>query len=432
MKNIKFAFDILALCWLPLSIFAQPGITENRSVTFLHGLQGNANNWRPFTTFFSGQDNRRMNVNNTSFTSQGGLEAIATDAREKSILNANAIAICHSMGGVIARRIDRTATAPTERFGGIITVGSPLDGAPVANSIVNGNVATAVSDGISCLSRGPWASLGLLNFAIPIFGNIGTVYVLPNSIAEKLDATSFGGSATINDLKVSGSGIEQDKNAAPTNTPKISIWGNENSPIHWHILESQLGKPIGQYADIASYVYLAGAITHGAIAVFNWWNPYGWYNAWASYEWYVGYDWIANDSERIYNNLIGSDMVVQQCYTVQRDYYYWNQDCDDATVEQWRRCRLIYGGTIPVNYCDQVHNNGISDAFIPAVSQRGDGSRSWRVGGQLVTTREALEINHEEELHPNANNNVMQNIFAEIFRAEPGTGIDPVFQINKR
>ena len=73
-----------------------------------------------------------------------------------------------------------------------------------------------------------------------------------------------------------------------------------------------------------------------------------------------------------------------------------------------------------------VHNNGISDAFIPAVSQRGDGSRSWKVGSQAVPTREAMHTNHKEELQPESVE--MRAIFDEIF----GGGIDPVFRVNRR
>ena len=76
-----------------------------------------------------------------------------------------------------------------------------------------------------------------------------------------------------------------------------------------------------------------------------------------------------------------------------------------------------------------VHNNGISDAFIPAVSQRGDGSRSWKVGSQAVPTREALGVNHQEEL--DAENLVMRGIFRDIFDRTDAS-VDPVFQINRR
>ncbi len=435
MKNIKFIIGIMALCWLPLSIYGQAGVTRDRSVNFLHGLNGRGT-WNGFTTFFSNQEPRRMNINEMGFTSSDGFDVISAEARGQSILAPDAIAICQSMGGVIARRIDRVATTnSTPSYGGIITVGSPLDGAPVANSVSNGDVGRALGDANYALFRGPLASIGWANFSVQFFGNAFGASFLPEFLSG---LTSLGNSpATLNDLKVGGTGIEFDKNAAPTNTPKISIWGNEDSPTHWNILDDS--KPSGlnfldaiggipTAADALGYAYLAIGITYTVIAAINWYNPYGWYSAYAAYQWYAGYDWIANDSERIYNNLIGSDMIVQQCYQYPTLIYTYPDECDDIP-SRWRNCRPTVQ-TVMATACVQVHNNGISDAFIPAVSQRGDGSRSWKVGSQTVPTREAMHTNHKEELQPESPE--MRAIFDEIFRAEPGSEINPVFQINRR
>jgi pimeloyl-ACP methyl ester carboxylesterase len=280
MKNIKFIYGILALCWLPLSMDAQPGITQNRRVNFLHGLNGSNGSWNPFATFLRDQDNRRMNITNPSFTSDGGLGAIASDASGQSVLNPDAIAICHSMGGVIARRIDRAATSPNQTFGGIITVGSPMDGAPVANSVVNGDAGRAIGDAFYAISRGPLASLGFANFTVQFFGNSVGAFFLPEWLDRTIGPSAFGNdAATLNDLKVGGSGIESDKNANPTNTPKISIWGNEDSPTHWNIIQTGSHLPtvalngfpvqltVPELATGLSYAYLAGSIVCATIAI---------------------------------------------------------------------------------------------------------------------------------------------------------------------
>jgi hypothetical protein len=74
------------------------------------------------------------------------------------------------------------------------------------------------------------------------------------------------------------------------------------------------------------------------------------------------------------------------------------------------------------------YNNGISDAFIPALSQRGDGGTSWRTGsGGIITSFEAFGVNHLEEV--DANNVEMQAKFSTIFAA---AGVDQVFKINRR
>jgi pimeloyl-ACP methyl ester carboxylesterase len=436
MKNIKFVFGILAFCWLPLTIFGQVGVTTDRNVTFLHGLNGGGT-WDPFVNFFSQQapNGRRMNISNVNFTSTGGFNTIANSVTGN--FGTTSVAICHSMGGPIARRLDITGAAI---IGGIITVGSPMDGAPVANSVVNGDAGRAIGDAVYALSRGPLASLGILNFDLQFYGNAIGSNLIPGLLGLILGPSVFGNDATtLNDLKVGGAGIEADKNAAPTNTPKISIWGNEDSPTHWNIMQTQSHLPtvalsgfpiqltVPELATGFSYAYLAASIVCATIAIINWYNPVGWYNAYAAYQWYAGYDYIANDSERIYNNLIGSDMVVQQCFS------YLSNNChppDTRYCEQnpgdWQRCPLTCD-PVTINYCVQVHNNGISDAFIPAVSQRGEGSRSWRTGGgQVITTIEAMHMNHFEELQPQ--NVEMTSIFDDVFTGR----YDAVFRINRR
>jgi hypothetical protein len=72
------------------------------------------------------------------------------------------------------------------------------------------------------------------------------------------------------------------------------------------------------------------------------------------------------------------------------------------------------------------HNNGLSDAFIPSVSQRGDGSRSWQIGTQPVILREAVGVNHWEETQPQSVE--MRAIFNQIFSGS----IDPVFRVDRR
>jgi hypothetical protein len=433
MKNIKFIIRIVALCWLPLSIFGQVGVTQDRRVTFLHGL-GGVDQWDPFVDFFeNGPNSRRMDIANNNYSSAGGFNTIAAGITGN--FGATSVAICHSMGGAIARRLNRTGQ---REIGGIITVGSPMDGAPVANSVVNGDAGRAIGDAVYALGRGPLTLLGLNSLSIQIKGNLIGSGALSNVLSVIVGPSTFGNdAATLEDLKVGGAGIEADKNADPTNTPKISIWGNEDSPTHWNIMQTQSHLPTITFSGIPiqltvpelatgfSYAYLAASIVCATIAVINWYNPYGWYNAYAAYQWWAGYDWIANDSERIYNNLIGSDLVVQQCYQYPTLIYTYPDECDDIP-SRWRNCRPTVQ-TAMATACVQVHNNGISDAFIPSVSQRGEGSRSWRTGsGQTITTIEAMHMNHFEELQPE--NQEMRDIFDRIFTGS----IDEVFRINRR
>jgi hypothetical protein len=148
-------------------------------------------------------------------------------------------------------------------------------------------------------------------------------------------------------------------------------------------------------------------------------------------EWYDGWQWISNDSERIWNNLIGSDLVGSQCYSYTAEFYsYPDERCDD-TPGNWQYCRMTRTYGI-ANTCVQVHSNGLSDAFIPFVSQRGEGSNSWRVRNANSATSseivkiEAFGVNHLEEL--DAGNGVMRDAFRDVFSGNRGS----IFRIDNR
>ena len=123
--------------------------------------------------------------------------------------------------------------------------------------------------------------------------------------------------------------------------------------------------------------------------------------------------------------LIGSDLVATQCYTYDTQFCTYPDDRCDDTPSNWQYCQTSCS-PITGNTCVEVHSNGISDAFIPATSQRGDGSNSWRVNGVLVKRIEAFGVNHREEIDPS--NGVMRSVFEEIFTGN----VDDHFRIDRR
>lgn len=438
MKNRFFTSKagIIALLLLvlhPLSMSAQVGINSDRNVIFLHGLGGNSTDWRDFVNRYAigGGEPRRMTSNNQFYPTTGSLNTIFAGA-PTSNRGASSLAIGHSLGGVVARNLDRTN--PGTFAGGLITVGSPLDGATIANSVLDGRAASGISNGTSTMLRGPYATLAFL--WSPLF-TIGadaiTATFLPSVMNFIIIDQNVANLPTMNDLQVGGNGIELEKAAAPTATPKISIWGNEESPTHWNILGTMQNKNVANIADITADVYGIVSLTHLTIGAFNWWNGFGWWNFFAAFEWYAGYDWLAYRSEPVWNHIIRADLVGTQCYQEERNFCQYDMTtCDDMNPRQWANCQLICNPGI-ATFCVQVHSNGQSDGWIPATSQRGDGSNSWRVANGAVSSavakREALGVNHFEEIE--ATNPVMQGIFRDIFDRS-GSDIAPVFQINRR
>lgn len=431
MKNRFFATNagiiaLLLLVLCPLSMSAQAGITTDRNVLFLHGLNNTSTAWQPFSNQFIA-NNRRMTSNNQTYGTVGSLATIFSGVSTTGS-GASSIAISHSLGGVVARNLDRAN--PGTFVGGIITVGSPLDGATIANSVLDGRAATAIADGTSTMLRGPYATLGIwLGPLFTLGADVVTAVALPEFIQIFLLVDNFNNLGTMADLQVGGTGIEQEKSAAPTATPKISIWGNEETPTHWNILATMTKKNVVGIADATSDYYDIMYWSHLAVGCSNWWNAWGWWNFYASYEWYAGSDWIENDSERVWNHIIRADLVGTQCFQTNASFcQYVGAGCDD-TPGQWGNCR-VECSSIVTTHCVTVHSMGQSDSWIPATSQRGEGSNSWRVANGAVSDEvvkiPALGVNHFEEI--DANNVTMQGIFADIFAGNHG----PQFRINRR
>jgi pimeloyl-ACP methyl ester carboxylesterase len=425
MKNIKAIMGIWLLSMsIPLSIMAQPGVTSNRNVVFIHGLMGSSSSWQAFTDdFTSGVNERRMNADRAQHGTSGGINFAASEINSPNF-GSQSLVIGHSMGGVIARHLDLNNM---RTIGGIINVGGPLDGAPAANALVDGRAAAAVSNAATQMIRGPLATLGFISPIITVAGNAIAADRLPGEINKLLNVNTFGGSQTVNDLKVGGAGIEQDKNANPTTTPKVSIWGNENSPTHWNIATTGTGINVPEIADDVADFYNTMFYVHIGTGSFNFWNPWGWFSFWAAGEWNAGANWVEYQSESDWNHLIGSDMVVQQCVDMTYTYCTYPDSRCAYTPQNWMYC-VTRCTDYTRNVCFNVHNNGVSDAFIPAISQQGQGSKSWRTNGAVSPSFEAPGADHLEERDPN--NAGMQSAFERVFTLEGG--LPDVFRVNRR
>jgi hypothetical protein len=401
LQKIFFWAFLLTLC-LPLKINGQ-----DRNVIWLHGLNGQATDLQNFRNQFNGTF--RMNgFQPSTYTSSAGIQQYANDIVNTNAgrFNNNLITIAHSMGGVAARRADLSGSA---NLGGIITVGSPLDGAGIASSVNNNSATMAVEQGIENASKGPLAEL----IPIPFVNNIIATEVIDKLRSNgtlNLNANTFG-QTSVNDLQLGG-GITGDMNANPTNLPKVSIFGNEESPVHWNIAttaanQAGINIDMAVAADIAEdvyYTFFIVDIVEGSLAIaFGFWNPWAWLIAaikfWQADQWKQGYDWFV-DSERIWNVLIGSNVVANQCITYQAYICYYPSNSSSC----WQ--------TRTTCFLSQL--TGQSDGFIAANSQTGFGSTSWAG----VPNVEALGVNHLEEI--DANNGVMKSKFEQIFDS-PGT-----------
>jgi pimeloyl-ACP methyl ester carboxylesterase len=403
LQKIFFLAFWVTLC-LPTTTNGQ-----DRNVIWLHGLNGQSTDWLGFQNLFTGTSGifKMVSIPPSAYTSSNGIQQYANSIVSQNAGNFtnNLITIAHSMGGVAARRVDLNSTA---NLGGIITIGSPLDGAGIATSIGNNTAAAAVDHGIEQVSKGPIAQW----IPIPLVNNIlitEAIERLHSKGTLDLSANTFGQGA-INDLRIGG-GISTDMNANPTNLPKISIFGNEESPVHWNMATTSVNRSgviplipvdLAVAADIAEDVYytmyLVDMVAGSTAIVMGFWNPWVWLIAaigfWQADQWKQGYDWLC-DSERIWNVLIGSNVATNQCITYQAYICYYPSNSSSC----WQTRTSCFNSQL----------NGKSDGFIAANSQTGFNSTSWAG----VPKIEALGVNHWEEV--DANNSVMQSKFAEIF-----------------
>ena len=221
------------------------------------------------------------------------------------------------------RDVDRNTVSGSKNFGGYITVDSPNYGAPIANSYLDGSVENAAEDACNKLADGP--SSELFNLPWGIVSNLATNALCNIFISNDLFQGYIGSTITANDLKEGSTTINQ-INAYSTSIPRISIWAEENSPVHWRMISSTLYNNDTKFVNMvnsARGVYNGFYITNTSLAVvsgvFGFWNPASWgATALFSYrasQWKKGRNWI-DDSENIWSSLIKTTRQEQETYWV--------------------------------------------------------------------------------------------------------------------
>ena len=243
-------------------IFLLNTISGQRKVLLLHGLNGFKGQWdvyQPYLTNLLNVPPTPIPVCSTGYSSQNGVNASVTELLNPYMSSGfilskgttSSIAIGQSMGGVVLRQID--SINPGVYFGGLITLGSPNRGGQILNNIpqvksflISGcnKAGVAVSTTLAAgLSFSPFTSFTILGTTLTLsslFCNL-PISIDNKSIGAPLlidQYNPFGSSsASANDLKL-GSSIINNLNALNTTTPKIGIYGVEQSPVHWRQIGS--------------------------------------------------------------------------------------------------------------------------------------------------------------------------------------------------
>lgn len=307
----------------------------------------------------------------------------------------------HSMGGVVGRDIDVNNTGD---FGGIITAGSPLDGARIANATRNGEAQSAIIDGGNRVLSGPLREFGISAYLISGFSN--AVAELLFNVLDVFGLRDYGNQGGT-DLQEGSGYLTSAVRNAQTATPKIHIYGNEDGPTVWRIASEVTRNNDEFFVDVARTagdvyelnMYVNYGIAFANLLVLDFWGTA--YFTFVAVGWSDGMNWWRYDSERGWNYLIGADIPATQTVCFTDINWQGFNDCmnqyngQQATYEQYIQCQNQ--NLFQNCYTYYSSQNGQSDAFIKAPSQAGYNS-GW---SNNATRVEARGVNHlEMDRHP--------------------------------
>lgn len=382
---------------------------QDKDALWIHGYNGDVTTWRDFSLNISGYNALITGYKGyhlkplmpETYDTESGVNSFISQIiyRNPGVFQNNMITVAHSFGGVAARHMDRTDA--THKLGGIITVGSPLNGAGIASSINDGSVAAFGKNALHSLEVGPLSQFLPMNIAS---GLLGIINFFGDNIITKKGAPN----QSTWEMALGSNFITADMNASPTPTPKVSIYGNEVSPVHWNFIASTTGRnnvvAIAQGAEDDYYtLFVVNTVAGTVHGILGFWNPAFWEDAilefWRAIMWRIGYDWL-HDSERMWNVLIGSNIPAPvQCNTYTGFVCSYSNNANFMNPSCWQTVTSCYGPQML----------GKSDGFIPCSSQMGLGSNSWAG----VPKVEAFNVNHSNE--HDKDNVKMQEKFDEVF-----------------
>lgn len=382
--------------FLALLLCSATGLQAQRNVHWIHGLGGANTSWQQFSDEFGGQRQIPVNTHN-SYQTGNGAGGMVTDIQNQIGGNAGgtAIGICHSMGGVAGRQLDMQNTG---FFSGLITFGSPLRGARIANNINSGVANDYVSNAVGQLRKGPFRQYAPIpQITLLILGIRDIDNFVGNMVIQQQRDDLSLTTATANDLS-EDSGYNQQFYGNSTPTPKLIYWGNEASPIHVRLFAGSVNigeeSAVEAFNGVRQYYGQERDVNYTLRWIFPGLFPYF---TWIGNGWSDGYDYLNGQSENEWSNLIGAG------YSYTRSYYTFEfvgtdynayQDCinyANGDPVQVQNCENTYFQW--VHHDEVVYVRDQSDGLVPRRSQVGE-STLW--AGTNSETRMLANNSHNE------------------------------------
>ncbi len=380
-----------------------------RDVHWIHGLGGDAGSWESTANLFYNERLINTAIRGQYETGQGAA-VMANDIRNASFSNAgnNLIGIAHSMGGVGIRQVDVDETG---HFGAIITFGSPLRGARIVNAVSNGEAETYIANAMNKLNQGPSAE----GVSIPQLLGISSTDFFANQVVREIANSLSLRNQTVPDLSEE-SGYNQGLYGVSTPTPKLMMWGDEDSPVHVRLAASFGNFDEGTLVSAWNAVrYIYGAMedlnrTLGGV-------PFGLGSRarWRAGEWNAGHEYMFSQSEGEWRALIGASFTQYQPMTVWqvipgtrlRDLMYcFDNNLDEASCPFYQLVTV----QVPVFY------NTPTDGVVPVRSQIAENT-AWRPNDPNFIRRLGGD-NHQSMRSSDAGRNELRSAFEGNFGNE--------------
>ena len=240
------------IIYILLSLTFTTAIAQDRNTFWAHGLGDDKDFWNQQRT--NANRDYRISTTANNYDTDEGVQGYADRLRggSSTIRGNQTIAIGHSLGGVAIREANRDDNG---LYGGMITLGSPLDGARIANEARSGGAKRFVEQSIAILSKGPnaseqrsawqkftdtvgdllsWNGKRIASGAIRTFGSKRILEALDDmsSRFEREMLKSFDpDNVTVHDLSENSEYMREVRDFRSPQ-PKIIAWGSEDSPVH--------------------------------------------------------------------------------------------------------------------------------------------------------------------------------------------------------
>ena len=252
----KLKYALLIALLLPLLAVAQE--QNNKDIIWMHGLNGEKSNRSSLQDYSNSFNSIYTNLDESHAprsgvrTANSGVAAISNFVQENAGRNSNLndgdglIYVGHSLGGMIGKELDirdHNGESGSMEMTGIITLGSPLSGAKIANSLesrYNPNWILGYGSPVNKLTTEVFYNLGRplgLGYVTRFVARLLTratsgltyfFYVNGNSGLFSEILPVYGN--TWHDLKKGYKGHADKRNIA-TETPKLHLWGNIERPV---------------------------------------------------------------------------------------------------------------------------------------------------------------------------------------------------------